>query len=530
MSEQVKTTETASAGRNTFSTFTTLPKDVHRQLPRFLTSYETITGLSASASWLRKLCLPLVEEVHIVVPSLREAFETAQAERNDEAGFACLPRDDEAWTRWTKEQITKLATGLLAQLPNLRHLYGYLSNPHYHFILGEALCQLEGPPLGIEELVWNGPENEEEQDFLRHAWTPTLTQEDLSPLAAAMGLGKLPALKSLNSSALRFNEASLMAVAEAISESQLLNLANLVIDVDAVDEQLEVLCAFASAYKTSVKTGEKKRNPQQVNMQVLDIRGADEDDGVQEPVALLLKEGSFEGLVQLHLGKGATDQSTLLSVGLYYLSNDGAPKSKRLFLRELSLPFMEDVNHDLMHDLVQALTVHQVAPNLASLSFYGTAPSVIPMIASIYQGGGLQHFQKLDLGLVSDSSPMSDFLHGVAQSTNKGGALELLMGEAMIEEYVVGAFEAQLSQGLRTGAFPRLRKLLFTTVFYDEDDSQLLVDALIQEPRPPFLDTLRCICNSHINPTQEAALRGLLGGEELNIVNEATVYKMPCWG
>jgi hypothetical protein len=97
MSEQAKSTETetASAGVTTTITFATLPRELHCQLTKFLTSYETITGLSTSASWLRRLCLPLVEEVHIVVPSLREAFATAQAEGNDEAGFACLPRDDE---------------------------------------------------------------------------------------------------------------------------------------------------------------------------------------------------------------------------------------------------------------------------------------------------------------------------------------------------------------------------------------------------------------------------------------------------
>jgi hypothetical protein len=56
--------------------------------------------------------------------------------------------------------------------------------------------------------------------------------------------------------------------------------------------------------------------------------------------------------------------------------------------------------------------------------------------------------------------------------------------------------------------------------------TQYLLDSLTHEPRPPFLATLRCICVEHIEPAQEAALRGILGGEELKIVNAATAYKM----
>lgn len=88
-----------------------------------------------------------------------------------------------------------------------------------------------------------------------------------------------------------------------------------------------------------------------------------------------------------------------------------------------------------------------------------------------------------------------------------------------MENSVVSVLARELGEGLKAGAFPRLRVLLFADIFVDEDATQLLVDALTQAPRPPFVTTLRCICVEHIEPAQEVALRGLLGGEELKIVN-----------
>jgi hypothetical protein len=416
--------------------------------------------------------------------------------------------------RWTEEQSAKLATGLLARLPNLRRLCGYLSNAHFQVVLGKALCQLEEPPLAIEELVWNGPEEDAEYYFWCDAWTPIVMQqdEDVSPLAVAMGLGKLPALKSLNSFALKFTRASLTAVTDAVSDGHLLNLASLVINF--TDDMEGVMEEFVEAYMARHGRTEEK---QQVDLRVLDIRGAIEDD-VHAPLRKLIHGGPCEDLTQLHLGKGSSNQPTLLSVGLSYLLH------KRLNLRELSLPRMEDGNLDLMDDLVQALTVHQVAPNLESLGFSGMTPSAGQKLMHIYQWGGLQHLRKLDVGILLNNSPLTDFFQAIAQCAHKGGALEELKGETMSnsQDSLAGA----LCKGLKSGAFPRLQSLLFTHFFNDEDSTQLLVNALTQAPRPPFVATLRCICIEHIEPAQEAALRGLLGGEELKIVNFRMLRRM----
>jgi hypothetical protein len=453
---KITETETATAGSSTTSTttFTTLPKDVHYQLPQFLTSYETITGLSASASWLRRLCLPLVDEVHLVVPSLVQAFITAQVEGNDAAGYTCLPRNDEEWTTWIEEQSAKLSTGLLAHLPNLRHLYGYLSNPHFHFILGKALCQIKGLPWKIEELFWKAPEKE---DFLLGAWTPTFTQEEVSPIAEAIAKGKLPALEAMDSFDLNFNQGSLTEVARSISCGLLPNLAHLVITMTEGMEQLVVMGAFTDPY---IIPANLENNPrQQVQLQTLDIRGVDEAS-VQLPLMMLLQCNYTQNLSQLHLGKWNVSQENLLTAALYYLSNDGAPTNKRLHLKELSFPAFIDDDYDFMDGLVRALTVHQIAPNLESLSCYQLGPLVVREIASIYQGGGLQHLRKLDLGFLLDISPLTEFFQGVAQCANKGGVLEELMGEAVLEGGGVGVLARELCEGLKAGAFPRLQLLV----------------------------------------------------------------------
>ena len=129
MQEQAKTaTPTPSSTNNTTTTssFVHLPKEVQQQILECLTSHELITGIGTSSRWLRNFCLPLVKEVHIVIPALQRASKIARM-RGKEAGLALIPKILLEWREWVQRVGGKLANanGLLGRLPNVEVIHGW---------------------------------------------------------------------------------------------------------------------------------------------------------------------------------------------------------------------------------------------------------------------------------------------------------------------------------------------------------------------------------------------------------------------
>lgn len=223
-----------------------------------------ITGIGTSTGCLRELCLPLVKEVHIVIPTLQQASELARLNGRD-AGQTLLPNPSTV-KKWIQREGGKLAAGLLGHLPNVEVIYGiWSSHSYFSNILGEALCQVNEPRSKLRELSHRIDEN---FPRLRH-----LRPASAAPMACAMAAGLLPSLARVDSVNLGLNQSSLMKVAQAISEGQLPNLVELCL----VPDDSTVIEAFAMAYSHRLQV-QGTGGAEQAKLETLEISGIEEED------------------------------------------------------------------------------------------------------------------------------------------------------------------------------------------------------------------------------------------------------------
>jgi hypothetical protein len=510
MQEQAKTatpTPNSTTTITTTSSFEHLPNEVQQQILECLNSHELVTGIGTSARWLRKLCLPLVKEVHIVIPYLQHASEVARL-NGLEAGLALLPTNVPAWKNWTKQEGGKLAAGLLGHLPNVEVIHGSW-NAHFSNILGLAVCRLDGPRYKLRDFGHRPGEK-----FLELAETPI----DFLSLARAMAEGLLPSLTRVDSITLFLHkQASLMKVAQAISEGHLPNLVRLHLCLEDKRGESTVMEAFARAYIRRLQV-QGTGGAEQAKLKLLEIDGT-RDQGVQSHVRLLLDSPYTQELSILHLGN--SNQHHLFATAMDYVCGPEALATKRPHLQNLTLPCLYTTTYCLINRFVEALTIHQVCPNLQSLGFFKIDGEIISGLAQIYERGHFRNLAHLDLGFLDTNSPfVRQFLLQVSECPNKGRALKRLVGNH-VEDYDVDTLAADFSDGLKAGAFPELQELILWNVFECGNGVQHLIDAMTAAT--PAVETCRhSLRRLHINDLdaeEEAALRNLLGGEELTIVS-----------
>jgi hypothetical protein len=514
MNDQVKTTAAsstaASSSSDTITVFTSdnLPTDVLQQILECLSTYELVTGIGTSARWLRKLCLLHVKEVHIVIPALQHASDTARLHGRDAGRALLLDLDYTKWTEWTKQEGGKLANGLLGQLPNVEVIHG-LWNSYSTGILGEALCQLNKPRSKLQDFS-----HRTDEDFLH---LTHYRQEFVVPMARAIAAGLLPSLTRVDSN-LSLARASLMKVFEAISEGHLPNLVELYIDLEDVPKKSKVVEALAAAYSHRLQV-QGIGGAKQAKLSALEISGID-DERMYMHLLELLRSRYTQDLKILQLMSDYREN--LFTTALSYICAPEALASKRPHLQELTLPYADN-DDGLMDKFFEALTIHQVCPNLQFLGLFAVDPETLPLLAQFHNGGAFCSLRELYLGQLNeeDAPFVKTFLRRVSETPNKGAALKCLMGANVNTNSRIDVLAAAFSDGLKAGAFPCLEELKLWNVFECRYGIQHLIDAMtaVTPAVETCRNTLRCLHINNVDAEEEAALRDALGGEELKIVS-----------
>jgi hypothetical protein len=457
-----------------------------------------------------------VTEVCIDHPARQEVIQIIWEENGREAAADIFPNTLEKWEEWTQEEGVKLATGLLSHAPEItRIIKVWISIEHFRDIVGKAILHLGTlgtPPTDLRQLggrnfrLYPGTTEYDAYRFLNDLWTPPQDHpEFVSPLALAMAAGYLPSLAKLDMN--RFKSSSLMVVAQAIGDGRLPNLVELHVALwgQNSDQRLEVVRAFARAYA-------RREGAKQAMLEVVSITY---NRDVQ-PLTELLGSPFAQELSTLHLHfDSVTDRFDVLNT---YLCGPEARQNKRPHLTRLTLFFLQDGT--FMPMFVEALADHGVCPNLSLLRFRMLTSEKIPLLARVYERGGFRNLRELDIGRVisgeDGASHLRQFLTRVSQTSDKGTALEVLEGEN--KEQASGELAIALCDGLKAGAFPRLQELRLMYIFKGAHIQHLIAAMAGATPDTETCRaTLRCIRIDFYTLTQEAALRQVLGGDELTI-------------
>lgn len=493
----------------------TFPHELHQHLGSYLTEYESIARLGTCAKWLRALHLPFVTEVGLVIPVLETIGEIA-ATQGEDAAYDEFPENENEWRTWVQAEGAKLATGLLARLPNLQRIRGAMWNTAFQAMLGEAFCLLP-PQRSLTDFVPTDSHTIFTNGAVRLFWTciwqPYQDDYDkISPLVTAIGTGKLPSLKNIDFAQnelffpgeegrhaernQHFSQAAWLALAQAIADGHLLELIELhvVMEMDN-DKSAQFLQALNNAYlrRLTLEDGEEGV-PRQAKMQVFDIQGVEDDDTVS-PVLLtkLLNLPYFSDLQQLHLHCIGADQNNLFCVFVDNISSPFALEHKRPHLQELSIPSMLYVpqpDGGFLDPFVDALATHQVAANLHSLKFLCTLDGMLADLATIYSGGGFQHLRRLNIGqcMVDEVDELCALLRAALGSPSRGAALLELRGDL---RYFAGdkydeddndSWGLRFASYLRKGAFPAPQVISLMNLYRSSTTAHVLLFAIMSRP------------------------------------------------